>query len=98
MKYFVYDPENCGFESFETMEERDKAAEEMIWSYLQDGWGDGVNHIVAGEVTHNTVQVDRRERPDDDELDVDDCDSEGTYWDADWDYICRYELAPIHGE
>jgi len=90
-RFFVYDP-NCGYEEFDNVEDRDKAAHEYIQNYLDDGWNEEVAGVVAGVVTHNTVQVNRQERPH--KLDEDDCDEDGQYW-GDFDYICDYELHAI---
>lgn len=47
-------------------------------------------------VTHEAEEIDRRERPDDDKIDEDGKDEEGTYW-GEWSYICNFTFAPITG-
>ena len=91
--YFVHDPEGDGFSYYATEEERDKHAEECIQEYLDDGWSEEVVFVMAGKITHRATQVDLEKRPDN--LDEDNLDEEGNYWDSDWDYKCNYELRPI---
>ena len=90
-KYFVYDPEN-GFETYATKEECEKEANELIQSYLQDGWDEGVENVVSGIITHKATQTDREEKPE--ELDDEECDEEGVYWGY-FDYRCNYKLKPV---
>ena len=93
--YFYHDPEGDGFMYFATSQERDKAADEAIKNYLDDGWAEEVVYVMAGKVTHRATQTDLVKRPPDEELDEDNCDGEGRYWDADWDAVCNYKLLPV---
>ncbi len=90
-KYFVHEPEGDGFTYFLSEKERDDFAKTLIQDYLQDGWGDGVDSIVTGILTHTTEQTNVRHRKDQ-VFDEEGCDGEGVWWDDDWDYICGYEL------
>lgn len=93
-KYFVYDPED-GISFYKTIEERDKAAKEAIETYLDDGeWYEGVETIIAGEITHKVKPTNVIYRPEDHELDDDGCDSECVYW-GDHHKMCQYELKEI---
>ena len=91
--YFVLDPEGDGISYFETIEERDKFAEECIRQYLDDAWSEEVVHVVAGVVTHSAQQTERQDRPE--ELDEEGCDGDGIYWDPDLEYRCNYEMLPL---
>jgi hypothetical protein len=91
--YFVLDPEGDGITYFETIEERDKFADECIKQYLYDEWSEEVTNVVAGVVTHSTQQTDREDRPA--ELDEEGCDGDGLYWDPDCEYRCNYKLLPV---
>lgn len=93
-RFFIYDPHGNGFLYFATAEARDQARNWVIQSYLDDGWDDTVEQVVAGEVTQACQQVGREERPDDSELDENDCAGDGTYW-GDFTYRCNYALLPL---
>ena len=93
--YFVLDPEGDGITYFATEEERDAFAENCIQQYFEDRWNEDVVNVVAGIVTHSAQQVDREDRPPDNELDEDECDHSGQYWEPDCEYICDYKLKPI---
>ena len=94
-KYFVYDAESCGFDTFDIVEKRDAEANACIQNYLDDGWDEDVINVVAGEITHQATQTDLVERPPQDEIDENGEDSQGVHWDGDFDYTCNYELLPI---
>ena len=97
--FFLYDPEGDGFMYFKTAEERDAASHDVIQQYLDDGWSEEVEQVIAGEVTHHTVMRDVEISPKREEYDNDE-----EYDDAlaefggcgDWDYKCNYKLAPIN--
>jgi len=93
--YFFYDPEGDGFMYYATEEERDKAADNAIHEYLDDGWSEDVTNIVAGKLTHITRQCNVVSRPSDDDLDEDGCDEDGFYW-SDFPCTCDYELQPLN--
>lgn len=90
--YFIYDPSGDGFMYFSTESERDSYAESVISEYLDEGWNEEVECVVAGKVTHSTQMVDKEERPDN--LDEDTCDTEGNYW-GEFDYKCGYKLLKL---
>ena len=92
-RFFLYDP-NDGITFWKTEEERDKAAEDAIDSYLDYEWSDEVSGVVAGVVTHRTVEIDRVEKVG--QLDEDGYDEAGQYWPgSDYDYTCNYALKPF---
>lgn len=63
-RFFVYCPENCKFFYFKTTAERDLYADKgVIEDFLDDGWHDGVERVVCGEVTHTCVKVSLTESP-----------------------------------
>ena len=94
-KYFLNDVEGSGFETFDTIEERDAEAKKCIRFYLDDGWREDVVNVVAGEITHRATQTNLVERPPQEEIDENGEDSQGFHWDGDFDHICDYELLPI---
>lgn len=91
--YFVHDPQGDGFSYFETEQERDDFAHDCIQAYLDDGWDEEVEHVVAGKLTHRATQTDVIMRPD--ILDEDGCDEEGNDWNNDFSHICDYKLLPL---
>lgn len=91
--YFLNDPNN-GFETFATKEECEKAASEAIQNYLDDAWDDDVINVVTGIITHEATQINRVDRPDDEDLDEEGCDHDGYDW-QEFEYYCDYELQPI---
>jgi len=94
-RYFLYDPEGDGFSTYKTEEERDKDAVEAIEAYKEDGWNEEVTSVCAGEVTLQARQVDKVDRPPEDEIDGEGYDKEDEYWDSAWTHKCNYELKPV---
>lgn len=93
-RFFVYDPNDSEFTYYRTVEDRDKGADSVIQSYLDDGWDEMVEQVVAGEMTHYCGQVGREDRPDETKLDEQQCDGDGKFW-GEWDYTCNYDLLPL---
>ncbi len=93
--YFVCDPGGDGFSYFPTEDERDDFAESCIQAYLDDGWDEEVENVVAGVMTHFAKQVDRVDRPPQSEIDEEGFDGEGNDWGNDFTFLCRYELLPL---
>ena len=93
--FFYNDYDGDGMVYFKTEQDRDAAAEEAVQNYLHDGWSEEVENIVVGTVTGASTRVDVEIRPEDDELDEDNCDEDGSYWDSDWDYKCNYKIKPL---
>lgn len=95
-RYFVHDPQGDTL-YFKSAEERNSAAEEMVATYLQDGWEEGVDQIVAGEITHHVVAKDVQIKPareafeteEDFQAALDD------YPHQDFDFCCSYVLADL---
>lgn len=93
--FFIYDPEGGGFSYFKSAEARDEAKENIIQSYLDDGWDETVEQVVAGEVTHTCQKINLVPRPPEDQIDEKGCDRDGEYWEPNWDYRCEYDLLPL---
>lgn len=94
-RYFLYDPEGDGMVYFRTVDARDRQAALAIAAYLDDGeWGEDVEFLSAGELTH-FAQVDRQMRPEDEDLDEEKCDGEGVLWPDDMDWRGNYTMAPV---
>jgi hypothetical protein len=95
-RYFAYDP-NDGFETFDTIEARDKWVEHAIELHLDDGWSEDVEQVCVGEITGRAVQCDVQPKPK-----REDVNSDEEYEDAlaDWggdpmfDSICNYKIRP----
>ena len=93
-RFFVFDPNDSEFTYYRTPEDRDKGADQVIQSYLDDGWDEMVQQVVAGEMTHFCGQVGREDRPADSELDAEGNDKEGNHW-GEFKYRCDYDLLPL---
>lgn len=95
-KYFVHDPQGDTL-YFKSAEERDIAAEGMIDDYLQDGWEEGVDQIVAGEITHHVVAKNVEIRPsregftNNEEYEA----ALDEYPNREFDWCCRYVMAEL---
>jgi hypothetical protein len=94
-RFFIFDALDGEFVYFRSPEDRDAAREDIIQLYLDDGWSEEVEQVVAGEVTHTCEKVGVVHRPEAVELDAEGCDSEGTYWGEDYTYRCNYDLLPL---
>jgi hypothetical protein len=92
-EFFYSDPCGDGLVYFKSEQERDDAVNEAVHGYLDDGWNEEVENVTVGKITGEAAKVDVKIRPSD--LDEDNCDEEGVYWDSDWDYTCNYEIKPI---
>lgn len=96
-RFFVHDP-NDGTTFYRSVEDRDKAAQEAIDMYLDEGWSEGVDDIIAGEVTHHTVARNVEKRPIREDFDSDEgfivADEEFDL-PSEFTYKCNYELAPL---
>ena len=91
-RYWLYDPEGDGITYYRTKDDRDDAGRKAIASYLEpDGWGEAVEFVAAGEVTH-IAHLDLVLRPQ--ELDDDGCDDEGIYW-GDTESMGNYTFEPL---
>ena len=91
-RYFLYDPYNKDMKWFETKEEREDYFQSVRDTFFGDYWNEEVQNIVAGEITHETVETDRIDKPDD--IDEDGNDKNGNNW-LHWDYICNYKLTEL---
>lgn len=89
-RFWVYDPAGDGMIYYKTEADRDAAAQEIIDNYLDDTWGEEVENVCCGVVTHSVQMTNRRDRPDD--LDEEGCDGSRQYWPDDVEYFCNYEM------
>lgn len=94
-RFFIYCPENAEFYCFATAAERDQYSDTVVQAFLDDGWDDTVERVVAGELTHTCEQIDRHERPPEHEIDEGGNDLDGNFWEEGWSYRCNYELQPV---
>ncbi|KDN94670.1 hypothetical protein [Hydrogenovibrio marinus] len=90
--WMLHTPDDNYF--FKTEKEAIEHSDSEISGYCDDGWDDAVESLFIAKVTHDCRQTNRRERPDESELNEELCDSEGTYW-GEFKYICDYELKPL---
>lgn len=93
-RFFVFDPMDADFVCFRTAEERDAKVQDIINMYCDEGWDESVEQVCIGEIGGKAQQVNVRLRPDDEDLDEEGCDGEGTYW-GDYDRICDYQIVPF---
>ncbi|WP_198319033.1 hypothetical protein [Azotobacter chroococcum] len=94
-RFFIYDHCNGDFTYYRTPEERDAASDAVIQQYLDDGWDEDVELVVAGEVTAVATKVNVIERPPEDQIDDEGMDEDGRFWGEEHDYCCNYELLPL---
>lgn len=92
-RFFIYDPDGNGFLYFRSAEDRDAASDEVIRNYLDDGWSEEVENVVAGEITHTCEKINVVQRPD--VIDDDGLDEGGDYWAEEWDCKCDYGLVSL---
>ena len=81
---------------YATESERDEAAKDAIDGHMDDGWSDSVTQVVAGVLTHKTMQCDVVKMPEN--LDEDNIDEQGVYWSSEFTYLCDYKLFPINNQ
>ncbi|WP_201786189.1 dATP/dGTP pyrophosphohydrolase domain-containing protein [Vreelandella aquamarina] len=93
--WFAYCPDQ-GLMAFGTEAEAVEQAADFIDSWLDGdtGWDEQVDQVFVGRATQISSQVDRVDRPDESQLDEDDCDSEGFHW-GDYEYVCNYKVQPV---
>lgn len=87
-KFFLYDPEN-GFDTYETVEDVARAAEESIPYYLDGTWDDNVDNLVTGVITHTAQQTDIEYKPEDPKV------VEDWGWPEHIEYTCNYKMLPV---
>ena len=93
--YFLMDPEGDGLIFFKCIEERHRYTRKAVRKYLDDdGWNEEVKNLYMGTVSHLVTEYNVTLRPDEDDIDVDFCDQDGTYW-GDWDKRCDYKLTSL---
>lgn len=97
-RYFIYDPDGEGFIYYKSAEDRAADSRNIIAQYLDDGWDEAVENVVAGEITHTCDKTNVRPRPPEDEIDEDGQDGEGDYWAEEWSCKCDYELIAVAPE
>lgn len=95
INYVVTDPEDSPRE-FATWDEALAHYESVLEQFrevaIHDGWHEDINQLRILQVVADTVECNRRDRPED--LDEDGfSESTGDHWpDADWDWICDYDI------
>ena len=94
-KFFVFDGYSNDSFYFKNAHVRDEAATYIIEAYLDDGWHEGVEQIICGELTHTCEKVDVIPRPPEDEIDEDGHDEDCNYWADEYDYICNYKMVKL---
>lgn len=94
-KFFVFEGYSSDTFYFKDSVVRDEAASHIIESYLNEGWHEGVEQIICGELTHTCEKVDVIVRPAEGEIDEDGYDCEGNYWGEEFDYKCNYKMVNI---
>lgn len=94
-RFFVFDAMDGDHYYFKSASERDQYAEYLIGNYMDDGWDESVEQVMAGELTHLAQQTNRVERPPADQLDDYGNDEDGRTWQEGWAYYCDYELLPL---
>lgn len=92
-RFFIYDPSGWGFRYFDSAESRDAGKDAIIQAYLDDGWDEDVEQVIAGEVTHVAAKVNVKPRPE--VVDEDGLGEDGDYWAEEWDCKCDYDLVPL---
>jgi len=97
-RFFIYDALDGEFSYYRSAEDRDAAKRGVIESYLDDGWNDEVEQVLAGEITHTCQKIDVQERPPENEIGEDGHDLDGMYWEPEWSYRCDYDLLPLTPE
>ena len=93
-KYFVNCPD-CGFSTFDTEENRDKAAHDCIQHHLDEGWSEEVDQVVAGVITSTATQTDLIKRPPDSEIDDEGLDGDGNDWGLGFEFTCNYKMIEV---
>lgn len=94
-RFFVFDAQDGDHYYFATAADRDQYAQYLIGNYMDDGWDESVEQVMAGELTHLVQQTNRVERPPAEEIDDEGHDEDGRYWDDAWSHYCDYELLPL---
>lgn len=94
-RFFVFDAMDGDHYYFDSAAARDQYAAYLIGNYLDDGWDESVEQVMAGELTHLAQATNRVERPPADQLDAEGNDAEGRCWQESWAFYCDYELLPL---
>jgi hypothetical protein len=93
-KYFVYDPMYHQFDTYATVEEQMKAAEDVISDCIEDNgeWGGDVTEVVCGVITHQATEHNKKLRP---KNLNEGYDEEGQFWPDNIEYICDFRMEEI---
>lgn len=92
-RYWVNTPEFDGLLFFKSAAEQSEFASAAIQEYLDgDGWGEMVDQVCSGVVTHIAEKINVQQRPETEE------EREEVNWNDDFDEICNYELKPLPSE
>lgn len=82
---------------FRTDKDAIEYANNDIPDYCDPGWMPEVKNFSISKVEYVSQQANRRERPDESELDEDLMDSEGFCWEE-FEYYCEYKMKPLGGD
>ncbi len=93
--FFYHDPYESEYKTFETEHERDEHLKETIMEYVHDGCLVDMGDFFVGQRTHMVKEKRIATRPPEDEIDENGFDTNGMYWDADWEYLCSPEIVPL---
>lgn len=88
--FFVYDHE-CGYDEYKDMESALEEAKIRIEDYCEDGWGDEVEDIIVGLVTHRTKSCNHVTRDMLNEYG----EYNGRYYGHEYEEYCDYEMEPV---
>lgn len=96
-RFFVYDPDDHTHSYFSNTEDRDLYAEEIISSFYDNEWFDGVESVICGEITHTTEKTTSIPRPTKGKINLKTWkDKDGNDWSDNLVVeICSYGIMPI---
>lgn len=99
-RFFYTDPSGDGSRFFSTETERDVAMKEAIAAWCDEGWGEEVEQIFSGVVTHTVEQCDVQKKPqpcaahpdhDYGDNDCEACIAFDEYPNHEFDEVCNYK-------
>lgn len=103
-RFFYSDPGQGESAFFDTEEERDKVMADAIAAYCDEGWGEEVDQIFAGVVSHTVEKCDVQtkpepctEHPDHDygDNDCEACIAWDEYPNHEYDEVCNYRAVSL---
>jgi len=91
-RWFTYCCDD-GYVEHESEDAAKSYGDELVRSWLHDCWGEEVDNVRMGIVTHQATEGDRTYQKG--ELDEGGCDEDGIWWQPEWDYMVSWSLDPI---